>query len=92
MTEVGTGGWFDRLFAAADGHAAANGDVDYTIGDLQILFRAAFGLLDPAQRERFLDDPGVRDLAGLPEYQGLLEGPGEGPAPDRAPYPPRRAD
>jgi hypothetical protein len=80
MTEIGTDGWFDRVFAAADEHAAASDDVDYAIGDLQILFRAAYGLLDPAQRERFLDDPEVRDLADLPEYEGLLEGPGEGPA------------
>jgi hypothetical protein len=43
MDEIGTGGWFARLFAAADGHAAANGDVDDAVGDLQILFRAAFG-------------------------------------------------
>ena len=76
MTVIGSDDWFTRVFAAADEHAAAIGDVDYTIGDLQILFVAAFRLLGPAQRRRFLDDPEVRGLADLPEYEGLLEGPG----------------
>jgi hypothetical protein len=84
MTEIGTDGWFARVFAAADEHAAANGDIDHAIGDLQLLFRAAFGQLGPAQRGRFLEAPEVRDLAGLPEYEGLLDGPGSRPAQDRA--------
>jgi hypothetical protein len=92
MSEIGTDGWFARVFTAADDHAAANGDGDHAVGDLQALFRAAFGLLSPARRRRFLEDPEVRGLADLPEYEGLLKGTGEGPAPDHAPHPPWRAD
>jgi hypothetical protein len=76
MTAIGTDEWFARLFHAADGHAAANGEWDHAVGDLQTRFRAAFGLLTPARRRRFLEDPDVRDLADLPGYAGLLGLPG----------------
>jgi hypothetical protein len=63
MIRMGSDAWYGRLFAAADEPAAEAGDWDYAVGDLQVLFPAAFGLLTPAQRRKFLDDPEVRTLA-----------------------------
>jgi hypothetical protein len=73
--------------ARADEHAAASGDGDHAVGDLQAFFRAAFGLLTPARRRRSFDDPEVSDLAGLSEYAGLLDVPGQ----ELTPPPPGKA-
>ena len=65
--------WFRHLFQAADEHAAASGSTDYAFDDLQQLLVAAISVMDYATLTRFFNDPCVRDLAQIPEYQGLLE-------------------
>jgi hypothetical protein len=60
-----------QLTRAAAEHAANSGDADYEIGDLHILFEAAFGLLSPAQRRRFFRLPEIVELLDIVEYRSL---------------------
>jgi hypothetical protein len=60
-----------RLVKAAAEHGRDGGDPDYEIGDLHILFEAAFGLLTPAQRRTFFRLPEIVDLLETPEYENL---------------------
>jgi hypothetical protein len=48
-----------------------HGRADFEIGDLHILFDAAFGLLSLAQRRRFFRLPEIADLLDTPEYENL---------------------
>jgi hypothetical protein len=56
---------------AAAEHGMDGGDPDYEIGDLQILFEAAFGLLSPAQRRQFFRLPDIVELLDNIEYRDL---------------------
>lgn len=62
------------LLNAAEEHGQATGDLEMAWGDIEELFRAAFGLLTPEQRERFWRDERVADLVGdCPEYKAIAE-------------------
>ena len=60
-----------QLIDAATEHAANAGHPDYEVGDLQILFEEAFGLLSPAQQKRFFRLEAIRNLLEVPEFEEL---------------------
>lgn len=62
----------DELFEAADAHAAAAGDADHAVGDLQAILRAAWRILSPAQRRDLFAEPELQELSELPEYGPLI--------------------
>lgn len=64
--------WLSEIFRAADEHSEAAGDLDFGVGDLQILFAVAFRMLTPAQRTQFFNDPDIIEFKGLPEYESLF--------------------
>lgn len=59
------------LFDAADAHAAAAGDPNYAVGDLQEILRAAWRIMTPRQRAALFMRSELVNLAELPEYERL---------------------
>lgn len=70
MTRAKTPLW-RQLVNAATEHGDNTGEGDHEIGDLHILFEAAFGLLSPAQRRRFFRLPDIVELLDNIEYHDL---------------------
>ncbi len=70
MTRPKTPLWRQLVKAAAE-HAANAGEADFEIGDLHILFDAAYGLLNPAQRRQFFRLPDIVELLDNVEYHDL---------------------
>lgn len=62
----------EALFAAADAHAAAAGDPDYAVGDLQQILRATWRIMTPRQRAAVFKAPELTNLAELSEYERLV--------------------
>jgi hypothetical protein len=62
----------EGLFQAADAHAAGAGDLDYAIGDLQEVLRAAWRVLTLSQRRALFAEAELRELSELPEYGPLI--------------------
>lgn len=62
----------DQMFQAADEHAAATGEVDMAIGDLQEILRAAWRLMTSEQREALFAETEPVALAELHEYEPLI--------------------
>src|SRR4051812_44370158 len=62
----------DDLFEAADAHAVEGGATDHAVGDLQVILRAAWRLLTPAQQRDLFAEPELVELSGLPEYRPLI--------------------
>lgn len=60
---------FAAVTEAAGGHAEADGDIEYEIGDLEVLFRAAYGLLPRAMHAEFWALPAIRELLEIPEFE-----------------------
>lgn len=50
------------FFKAADKHGEDSGELDHTVGDLQMLFDIAWNILTPAQKLVFLHSTGVREV------------------------------
>lgn len=57
----------DHLFTLADRHGTRSGEPDHTVGDLQDLLRAAYGLFTPEQKKSFLASDEVADLKEVAE-------------------------
>jgi hypothetical protein len=62
------------LLNAAEEHGMASEGMEMAWGDVEDLFRAAFELLTPEQRDRFWEDDRVEGLVGdCPEYEAIAE-------------------
>lgn len=60
------------LLDAAERHGLATEGAEVAWGDVEELFRAAFDLLTPAQRDRFWEDERVADVVkDDPEYETI---------------------
>ena len=70
MTRSKTPLWRQLVEAAAK-HGLDGDDPDYEIGDLHILFEAAFELLSLAQRRQFFQLPEIVELLDNLEYREL---------------------
>ena len=64
----------EALLVAAEEHGLETEGAEVAWGDVEELFRAAFDLLTPEQRDRFWEDDRVEDLVGnCPEYEAIAE-------------------
>lgn len=52
----------ENLFRSADNHAEDTGEPDHAVGDLQDMFRMAWGVMSTAQRFQFLHQEELADL------------------------------
>lgn len=52
----------ESLFRSADNHAEDTGEPDHAVGDLQDMFRMAWGVMSIAQRLQFLQQEELADL------------------------------
>lgn len=52
----------EYMFAAADTHGQDTGEPDHTVGDLQDLFRLAWGIMSIGQRLQLLRKPETQDI------------------------------
>lgn len=55
----------EKLFKGADNHGEDAGESDHTVGDLQDLLRAAWGILSASQKEELLKDDAVEAIVDL---------------------------
>jgi hypothetical protein len=64
----------EALLDAAEEHGLASEGAEMAWGDVEELFRAAFDLLTPEQRDLFWEDERVEDIVGnCPEYEAIAE-------------------
>lgn len=61
----------ERIADAAIAHGDANGNLEYGIGDLEIVLQAAWARLTPEQRRAVLRDESVVSVFEAPEFEKL---------------------
>jgi len=55
----------EKLLTAADNHGEDSGEPDHTVGDLQDLLRATWGLMSAGQKALLMEDSTVADLVDV---------------------------